>query len=163
MNISALKYRTRLVKFAIVVAAIISAPLLSQSVAEEARPERSPEISKRLSEFLNLELYIYETRIVSREKAEANLGVHLDYQIELEKAGILFGAGPLWNDGVSNGPPSAGLVIVRAASFDEAKAIADADPMHSSGARSYTMRRWKLNEGALTVRLNFSDQTADVK
>ena len=44
-------------------------------------------MTERLSEFLNLDLYIYETRIVSREKAEANLGAHLDYQVEIEKAG----------------------------------------------------------------------------
>ena len=155
------KYRACIVLCAIV-SASLAAPLLSQSAAEEAGQKRSPEITKRLSEFLNLELYIYETRIVSREKAEANMGAHLDYQVELEKAGILFGAGPLWSDGVNSGPPSAGLVIVRAASFDDARAIADQDPMHSSGARSYTLRRWKLNEGALSVRLNLSDQTADI-
>jgi len=42
---------------------------------------------------------------------------------------------------------------------DEARRVADADPMHSSGARQYELYSWSLNEGRINVKLNFSDQT----
>jgi hypothetical protein len=52
-----------------------------------------------------------------------------------------------------------GLVVVRAASVDEAKAIAERDPMHRSGARRYRVRPWMINEGSVTIRLDNSSQT----
>ena len=36
------------------------------------------------------------------------------------------------------------------------RALADADPMHQSGARSYVMRRWMINEGSLTLQVGLS-------
>lgn len=133
----------------------------SQPQNESAFSQRSPEERARLAAFLNLELYVYETVVASPELARAQFNAHLDYQVELEKRGILYGAGPLYE--ADAGRPSAGLVIIRANSMEEARAIADADPMHSTGARTYTMRRWKLNEGALNVTLNFSDQSASIE
>lgn len=132
----------------------------SQAETEPQFSTRTAEERARLASFLNLELYVYETVLVSPEKAKEQFNAHLDYQVHLEKSGVLYGAGPLY-DG-DTGRPSAGLVIVRAASMEDAKAIADADPMHSTGARTYTMRRWKLNEGAINVTLNFSDQSATI-
>ena len=38
------------------------------------------------------------------------------------------------------------MVIIRAGSLAEAKEIAASDPMHASGARSYTVRPWLVNE-----------------
>ena len=49
------------------------------------------------------------------------------------------------------------MIIVRAASLDEARAIADADPMHSSGVRRYRIRPWLLNEGSYTVTVRYSE------
>ncbi|MEM8935238.1 MAG: YciI family protein [Pseudomonadota bacterium] len=123
-----------------------------------------PEVADMVKDMLSMELYFYET------VAGDNIGLvmenmvpHLEYQIELEKKGVLFGAGPIYNQDAPSGPPRAGLIIVRASSMEEAKAIADADPMHSSGARTYTLRRWILNEGALNMTVTFSDKGADVK
>ena len=39
----------------------------------------------------------------------------------------------------------------------EARAIADSDPYHKGGFRSYRLQRWVMNEGTLGLRLNFSD------
>ena len=47
-------------------------------------------------------------------------------------------------------------------SFDEARALADADPMHRDGKRSYTLRRWLINEGSLTVSLGLSGQSIEI-
>jgi hypothetical protein len=38
----------------------------------------------------------------------------------------------------------------------EATTIADSDPMHSSGARTFTIREWLLNEGTYTVQVFYS-------
>ena len=52
-----------------------------------------------------------------------------------------------------------GLVVVRAGSRAEAIAIAERDPMHKSGARTFKVRPWMINEGCVTLRLDNSTQT----
>lgn len=91
----------------------------------------------------------------------AHVPAHLEYQVEIERRGDLFAAGPLWteNEGTWKGE---GLIIVRAGSHAEAEKIAAADPMHRSGARKYEIKSWLVNEGGLTVRVNFSDQKATI-
>jgi len=91
----------------------------------------------------------------------ANLKEHLDFQIDLEKRGIMFGAGPFWND-AEDAWEGEGMVVIRAASLAQAKAIADSDPMHKAGARSYTVRPWLLNEGTVTIKLTYSDGKREV-
>ncbi len=84
-----------------------------------------------------------------------NLEEHLKFQISLEQRGIMLGAGPMWADDEHtwNGE---GMVIIRADSLAHATEIANTDPMHISGARSFKVRPWLLNEGRITVELNFS-------
>ena len=48
------------------------------------------------------------------------------------------------------------MVIIRANSLSEAKQIAATDPMHKSGARSFTVRPWLLNEGTINLSINYS-------
>jgi hypothetical protein len=48
------------------------------------------------------------------------------------------------------------MVIIRADSLAHAREIAASDPMHVAGARSFTVRPWLLNEGRITVEVNFS-------
>jgi uncharacterized protein len=84
-----------------------------------------------------------------------NLDEHIKYQTKLEQDGIMFGAGPFASTDEQNWD-GAGMFIYRAANRDAAARLADSDPMHIAGARSYTMRRWMLNEGTLSVRLRFS-------
>lgn len=88
----------------------------------------------------------------------ANLDEHLKFQVELEREGIMFAAGPMWTDDEQNWEGE-GLVVVRAPSRAAAIAIAERDPMHRSGARSFHVRPWLINEGSITVRLNYSTQT----
>ena len=49
-----------------------------------------------------------------------------------------------------------GMIVYRAASMDEARSIADADPMHTSGARTYVLRKWLINEGSLSLNVGLS-------
>jgi uncharacterized protein len=118
------------------------------------------DIKDRLSGFLNLELFVIETTWVRPvEDMQTLADAHLDHQIDLERRGILFGAGPLFEAGTPRFPPKSGLIIIRASSFEEADEIAASDPMHKSGMRTYSIRRWLMNEGSLSLTLNFSDQT----
>ncbi|MEM1314897.1 MAG: YciI family protein [Pseudomonadota bacterium] len=84
------------------------------------------------------------------------LEAHLAFQVKLEQDGIMFGAGPFWLDDEQtwNGE---GMAIIRADSLAHAREIAASDPMHSSGARSFTVRPWLLNEGSVTLRITYSD------
>ena len=84
-----------------------------------------------------------------------NLQRHLDYQESLEQRGVMFAAGPHWSDDEQRWEGE-GMVVVRAGSFAEAEAIAQEDPMHASGARRYRVRPWLVNEGTLSVKLNFA-------
>lgn len=90
-----------------------------------------------------------------------NLEKHLEFQVGLERDGIMFAAGPMWNDAETewNGE---GIVVVRAASRKDAEAIAATDPMHVSGARSYRVRPWMINEGTINLRLDLSSQKVTV-
>ncbi len=91
----------------------------------------------------------------------ANMGDHLAFQVQLEKDGIMYAAGPLWTDDEQSWEGE-GMVIVRAASRAEAIKIAERDPMHQRGARTFRVRPWMINEGTVTVRLDFSSQTFDL-
>jgi uncharacterized protein len=55
------------------------------------------------------------------------------------------------------------MFVLRANSFEEARAIADADPLHKAGLRTYTLMRWTVNEGSYGVRINYSDQTVTIE
>lgn len=90
-----------------------------------------------------------------------NLKPHLDYQIELERRGIMFGAGPFFDDAEAEWHGE-GMVIIRANSLVEAREIAAADPMHKSGARTFTVRPWLLNEGTVTVKITYSNGGREV-
>ena len=108
------------------------------------------------SEMLNKDLSVVFTKPENGMKeVMENLEEHLKFQVSLEKNGVMFGAGPFWEDNEIdwNGE---GMVIIRANSLDHAKQIAASDPMHQSGARNFTVRPWLLNEGNIQVSLDYS-------
>ncbi len=88
-------------------------------------------------------------------KVLENLDSHVAHQTELERQGVMFAAGPFASDDEQhwNGE---GMFIYRASSLEEATKLAESDPMHQSGARSFRVRPWLLNEGTFSVRLFYS-------
>lgn len=50
------------------------------------------------------------------------------------------------------------MIIYRAATLEDARALADGDPMHATGARTYEMRKWLVNEGRLDFSIRLSSQ-----
>ena len=84
-----------------------------------------------------------------------NLEEHLAYQTKLERDGIMFAAGPLASEDLTEWLGE-GLFMYRADSIDAARKLAEADPMHSSGARGFTIREWMLNEGTYSIQVYYS-------
>lgn len=105
------------------------------------------------------ELFVVQTVPAGDPEAvKANLPEHLAYQAKLEEDGALVLAGPV-SDETGEEMMGAGQIIYRAASMDAARALADGDPMHASGARTYTLRKWLVNEGSLSISVGLSRKT----
>jgi hypothetical protein len=103
------------------------------------------------------QLYVVFTRPAKGlDPVLRNIEEHLKFQRDLERRGIMFGAGPFWDDDEKNWSGE-GMVIIRADSLAAARAIAAEDPMHTRGARQFTVRPWLLNEGTQIVRLSLSE------
>lgn len=112
-------------------------------------------------DMLQKDLYVIFTRPVApREEIMKLLPKHLERQVELEKQGILFAAGPMEPE--DSDKPRTGMIIVRADSFEHANEIAMGDPFHAAGLREFDVWNWSMNEGSFTVTINYSDKSADV-
>jgi uncharacterized protein YciI len=107
---------------------------------------------------LAFELYVIESTLAkSPQEAQAILPEHLEYQKKMEEKGTLVLAGPL-SDPTGEQMSGGGLIIYRAASMDEAIAFANDDPMHKQGIRTFSLRRWLVNEGSITLSVGLSGQ-----
>ena len=108
---------------------------------------------------LAFELFVVQSvPAKSPEDMKSQLPTHLAYQSKMEETGALVFAGPM-SDETGTQMQGMGLIIYRAASFEAAREIAENDPMHASGARSFTLRKWMINEGSLTLNIGLSQQS----
>ncbi|MDA8746759.1 YciI family protein [Litoreibacter sp.] len=108
---------------------------------------------------LALELFVvHSTPAKTPEDLKKNLPDHLAYQGKLEAEGSLAFAGPM-SDETGTQMQGMGMMIYRASSFEAARALAEADPMHASGARSFILRKWMINEGSFTLNVGLSHQS----
>ena len=80
---------------------------------------------------------------------------HIEYQLKIERQGILFAAGPFVD--AKGKPQGPGMIIVRAKNMAEAKRVADNDPFHKHGYRKYRIQAWQVNEGGFNLHVKFSD------
>ena len=111
---------------------------------------------------LQKQMYVYFTKPANGlGPVMKNLEDHLKFQVELEQKGVMFGAGPFWTDDEQRWEGE-GMIIIRAESIAEARKIAQSDPMHASGARTFTIRPWLLNEGMVTMKVTYSDGEREV-
>lgn len=108
---------------------------------------------------LALELYVVEsTPSEDGPPVPEVLPDHLAYQRDLEVAGNLAFAGPMSDDS-GEMMLGTGLIVYRADSLEHARRLAEGDPMHQSGARSFRLRRWLINEGSLQLSVGLSTNT----
>ena len=110
---------------------------------------------------LACEMYAIISTPVNPEKLQENLPAHLAYQAEREQEGKLVMAGPL-SDLSGDLMEGVGMIIYRADSLADATAMADADPMHKTGTREYTIRRWLVNEGSFQLDIKLSAQSVKI-
>ncbi len=100
---------------------------------------------------------LHWTPTVPPERLEPLLAAHLSYMVDLEARGLLFASGPLAKpDGSASG---AGLTALRVPLEAEARALADGEPFARHGLRSYTLQRWTLVEGSLSISVRLSDSS----
>lgn len=124
-------------------------------------PDHATNVHPLTSRFLGKELYVVvATPVRSPEITDALLAAHLAHQVELERRGVMFAAGPVYPRGSDK--PESGMIVLRAGSFEEAEAIANEDPMHKAGVRTFTLQKWRVNEGCITLTVNYSDQSVRI-
>lgn len=107
------------------------------------------------------ELYIVESRpIADPAKMQEILPDHLAYMNGLEQDGHLFLAGPISNE--EGTEVAGGMLVYHAQSLDHARELAENDPMHARGGRTFTLRRWLINEGGLSMTVRFNAQSVSI-
>ena len=118
-------------------------------------------VTKLTEKMLRRKLYaIFGKTVAPPEKLMPLLPAHLEYLIGLEKKGLLFASGPLTEVGA--GPlGGGGLTVLRVASAEEAREIAEAEPFAKNGLRTFEIKEWTIMEGTLGVRVNLSDQSVE--
>lgn len=122
--------------------------------AVPATPQTTPDGKFKV---LGMTLWVIMTRPAEgAERSQDALDAHMAHQFRLEKEGIMFGAGPFSD---ADGNPQGGMIIIRAADKEEAIRIADSDPMHARGLRTYTLHKWSLNEGHIDISVDYSKGT----
>ena len=113
--------------------------------------------AEKLNTGMNKEVYLYVTEpVVPFDEVAKVLPDHMDFVHKIEKQGTMIMGGQTTVEGASDAG-GYGAIMIRANSFEEARRIADQDPMHKTGVRKYTLYRWNINEGELNVRLKLSD------
>ena len=112
--------------------------------------------------FLAKQLYVvFTTPANGMGPVMEKIKEHLAFQESLEAQGIMFAAGPQWTDDEAFWEGD-GMVVIRAGSLAEARDIAAKDPMHASGARKFAVRPWLVNEGTITIKLNYAKGSFEV-
>jgi len=115
------------------------------------------DILEKTPGMLQKQLYIVHTKPTNRlGPVMENIGPHLEFQVKIEQDGVMFTAGPIWADDEETWEGE-GMVVVRAENLAHDREISASDPMHSSGARSFMVRPWLVNEGGVNLRVTFSD------
>ncbi len=114
------------------------------------------EIERLKARMIMRSFYVMFRSIVDPTRIQPAMLAHYRWIIDLEQQGFVFASGPLFT---GEGKPGVGMTIFRAADQAEAEALAAADPFVSSGGATYEIKRWQINEGRVTIAVDFSDQT----
>lgn len=112
---------------------------------------------------LAFELYVVEsTPAAAPDEMGETLPRHLSYQQEMEATGRLFLAGPA-SDDTGEQMNGTGLIIYRAETMEEARDIARNDPMHAEGRRTFTLRKWLVNEASPPIKSQINEMRDSLK
>lgn len=123
-------------------------------------PDDRSEVERLKSRMLMKSYFVMYRRIVAPEKLQAVLLEHYKWIIDLEKRNLVFASGPVFK---RDGGPGVGMTVFKTASFEAADALAASDPFCLCGAAQFHVERWQINEGRISIAIDFSDQTYEVK
>jgi uncharacterized protein YciI len=117
-------------------------------MSEGGRPSHSPnKLGKKLYVVFTEPVEAAGDRMAARTQ-------HLEYQYKLEREGIMFAAGPFLDS--NDAPNGSGLIIYRAPSLEAATEIAMNDPFHKLGFRKFRIMPWRVSEGTISIKLDYS-------
>jgi uncharacterized protein YciI len=89
----------------------------------------------------------------TKDDIERVVDAHKEWLAEMEAAGKIFVAGPFLDENYSYS--ATGLIVFRAETAEEARDLAERDPMHGLGLRTFRIVPWQLNEGTMRIEINF--------
>lgn len=118
----------------------------------------------RLEKALQLHFYLLALRIVDRERMLEVQPDHLTWLLEQEQAGVVFLSGPASHAKGDSRPDRQcnGFLAIRAASANEAAAIADREPFIAQGVMQYELYEWTVYQGSIAVSVQISDGTGNM-
>jgi uncharacterized protein YciI len=91
------------------------------------------------------------------------MNAHKEYLADLERRGLLFGAGRLFNaEEEEHTALGHGMIVIRATTRAEAEAIAFEEPFTKAGHRTMVLHPWQRNEGNVNVSIRFMDSVLEV-
>lgn len=114
------------------------------------------EIERLKSMMIMRSFFVMFRTIVDPAKAKAAALKHYRWIIGLEKQGLVFASGPLFADESS---PGVGMTVFRVGDGEAAARLAAEDPFVTGGGATFEIKRWQINEGRLSVSIDFSDQS----
>ena len=118
------------------------------------------EVPEELSRLLGRDYWLILSTPVEgtdQDAIDSRVGEHVRWLLELERDDVLFLSGPLLS-GPGTGPGS-GATVIRATDADAARSVAAGDPFVRAGLRTFTVHRWRLNEGSIGVRISLGTAT----
>lgn len=118
--------------------------------------ESASEVERLRAGMIQRSFFVMSRRIIAPERLQENMLDHFQWVIGLEKQGLVFASGPVFQ---KDGTPGVGMTVFRVSNFEAAEELAAGDPFCRSGAASFTIQRWQVNGGRLSVSIDFSDQT----
>ena len=121
-----------------------------------SNPSAMEEVERLKARMIMRSFYVMFRTIVDRTKVAPAMLDHYRWIIALEKEGKVFASGPLFAE---ENAPGVGMTIFRTDNRDDAAAMAADDPFVTAGAATFDIKRWQINEGRLTISVDFSDQS----
>ena len=88
---------------------------------------------------------------------------HKVFLRDLERRGLLFGAGRLVNsEDNEEASLGHGMIIIRAKTRSEAEAIAFEEPFTKAGHRKMVLYPWQRNEGSVDISIRLMDSVMEI-
>jgi|HubBroStandDraft_2_1064218.scaffolds.fasta_scaffold112515_2 uncharacterized protein YciI len=114
------------------------------------------EIGRLVAPLLHRTLFVCVSEPVAPpEEILPHIPDHLRHLVAMEKSGVLLASGPF----IEGGQVGLGaMMIIRAKNIAEARQIAGEETLHKLGLRRFTIEEWQLNQGRISVQIDFSDQ-----